>query len=47
MPVYLKCENCGEKYYTAANKNLLKQKPICDNCGNKLKIIKSDNKKGK
>ncbi|MFW6230260.1 MAG: hypothetical protein ACOC4L_04685 [Halanaerobium sp.] len=47
MPVYLKCEKCGKKYYTAANKNKLKQKPICDICGHKLKIIKSDNSKEK
>lgn len=36
MPTWLKCTNCGEKYYTAKSYHFLEDKS-CEKCGNKLK----------
>jgi len=44
MPVNLKCDNCGEKYYTATSKSYLAQKEECEKCGEKLKIVKTKKK---
>ncbi|MFW6279029.1 MAG: hypothetical protein ACOC2G_02455 [Bacillota bacterium] len=45
MPVWFKCSQCGEKYYTAQSKYTLKKEQQCEKCGAKLDILKGDTEK--
>ncbi|MEC9489922.1 MAG: hypothetical protein UMU04_03160 [Halanaerobiales bacterium] len=45
MPVWLKCKNCGAKYYTARSIKKVDSPVSCDKCGNSLMIEKKTAKK--
>ena len=36
MPTWLKCTNCGEKFYTAKSYQFIADK-VCEKCGSELK----------
>jgi|GEM_PF-2727187 len=39
MPVWFKCSNCGQKYYTAASEYNLQGKRQCEKCSSRLRQI--------
>jgi len=42
MPTWLRCSECGGKYYTATSENHLEERHEYCDCGEKLEICPTD-----